>query len=107
MCKGDRLWQREQTERAQWRLSITDATVRSAMKLAVAQGLLARSPLYGVTVPKSQRAEMRALDAEEAQRLFEATKHHREAALWMLLTTSGLRVGEALGLTWSCLDRKA
>jgi len=38
------------------------------------------------------------------RRLFEATKGHRLHALWVLLATSGLRLGEARGLLWSDID---
>ena len=51
------------------------------------------------------RPEMRRLPntlAEaEVGRLFGASQGHRLHALWVLLATTGVRLGEALGLLWS------
>jgi integrase len=46
---------------------------------------------------------MRTLTVEQLSRLFEQTRGHRLQALWVLLATSGLRLGEALGLKWRTL----
>jgi integrase len=40
------------------------------------------------------------------QRLFEITKSDRRHALWVVLATTGLRLGEALGLMWNDIDLK-
>src|SRR5262249_59892686 len=38
------------------------------------------------------------------RRLFEATAEHRLYPLWVLLATTGLRIGEALALSWGDVD---
>jgi len=45
-----------------------------------------------------------ALTAQQAQRLLEASAGDRLHALWAVMLGVGLRPGEAMGLTWPCLD---
>jgi integrase len=47
---------------------------------------------------------MHTLTEEEVGRLFQASRNHRLHVLWVLLATTGLRLGEALGLLWSDID---
>jgi integrase len=63
-----------------------------------------RNPTEAVTVPRPTRREMHTLSEEEVGRLFEASRGHRLHALWVLLATTGLRLGEAQGLLWSDID---
>jgi len=62
------------------------------------------SPSDAATVPRPDHREMKTLTEAEVQRLFNATADDRLAALWVLLITTGLRLGEALGLQWSDID---
>ncbi|HZU18872.1 MAG TPA: tyrosine-type recombinase/integrase [Candidatus Dormibacteraeota bacterium] len=77
-----------------------------ALRQAVLWGLIARNPTDGVAVPRPARREPRVLTEAEIRRLFEATGDHRLYALWVVLATTGLRLGEALGLMWDDLDAK-
>lgn len=54
--------------------------------------------------PRAERPVPRTLTSDEAARLLEAAADHRLGALFTLLLTTGLRLGEALGLTWETLD---
>jgi integrase len=47
------------------------------------------------------------LEPEQAQALMKAAGADRFEALWVLLLTGGLRLGEALALEWSDIDLKA
>jgi integrase len=47
---------------------------------------------------------MRTLTAEQADILFEGTKGESLHTLWIVLCTTGLRLGEALGLKWVDVD---
>ena len=44
------------------------------------------------------------LTAEQAQTLFQTTRGHRLHALWSVMLGVGLRPGEAMELTWDCID---
>jgi integrase len=63
-----------------------------------------RNPTEAVTVPRPALREMHTLTEEQVGRLFEASRGHRLHALWVLLATTGLRLGEARGLLWSDID---
>jgi integrase len=45
-----------------------------------------------------------ALTASQAQRLLEASRGDRLHALWAVMLGVGLRPGEAMALTWPCMD---
>jgi len=80
------------------------AVLHRALGQAVMWGMIPRNPCDAVSVPRPERREMQSLVEEQVQRLFRATEEERLHALWVLLATAGLRLGEALGLRWSDLD---
>jgi len=82
----------------------THTVLHRALRQAVLWGLMFRNPTDAVTVPRPTRREMHTLNEEEVGRLFRASETHRLHALWVLLATTGLRLGEALGLIWSDID---
>jgi integrase len=82
----------------------THTVLHRALRQAVLWGLMLRNPTEAVTVPRPTRREMHTLSEEEVGRLFRASEGHRLHALWVLLATTGLRLGEALGLLWSDID---
>ena len=60
--------------------------------------------MNAVSRPRADRPEIRTLSIADLRVLFEATKRDRLHALWVLLATTGLRLGEALGLAWKDID---
>ncbi|WP_234341286.1 tyrosine-type recombinase/integrase [Streptomyces sp. NRRL S-1813] len=78
--------------------------LRSALQQAVREELIARNVARIVETPTVERQEVRPLDAAEAKILLRTARNHRLYALWLLLISTGLRRGEALGLTWSDID---
>ncbi|HEV3154619.1 MAG TPA: site-specific integrase [Candidatus Baltobacteraceae bacterium] len=62
------------------------------------------NPFSVVTKPSHKARVRHALTAQEAQRFLEAAKGNRYEALWVLLLSSGLRLGEALALRWDKVD---
>ena len=83
------------------------AKLSQIMKEAVNDELLAKNPCAKISVPRPQAAERQALSADEARRLLECLQEgeldaHKVAVLLMLGT--GMRRGEALGLTWEHVD---
>ena len=83
---------------------LTHSVVRSALAHAVKTHLIVRNPADLTEPPRQQRREMQALGPAEAGRFLEAAKADRWSALWVLLVTTGLRPGEAMGLRWADLD---
>jgi integrase len=82
----------------------THTVLHRALRQAVLWGLMLRNPTEAVTVPRPTRREMHTLTEEEVGRLFQTSRGHRLHALWVLLATTGLRLGEARGLLWSDID---
>lgn len=83
------------------------AVLRSALQQAVREELIARNVARIVETPTVARQEVRPLDAPDTKALLKAAHGHRLYALWLLLVSTGLRRGEALGLTWSDIDLAA
>jgi integrase len=54
--------------------------------------------------PKMVRPEGRTLTREQAQQLLETLKTHRHESLYLLMLSTGMRRGEALGLRWEDLN---
>ena len=78
--------------------------LRRALKQAVLWRLLPSNPSDAVKPPRTPRVEHTVLNEEQTRRLLEASKGTRQYALFVLLATTGCRVGEALGLRWSDID---
>jgi len=68
---------------------------------------MGRNPADAVTAPRPDRKEMKTFGEDQVRQLFEATEDDRLHALWVLLATTGLRLGEAIGLRWQDIDLQA
>jgi len=78
--------------------------LNQALKQAVLWNLIPQNPCEGVRRPKIQRREMQVLSEAEVKRLLVYSLGTHEHDLWAFLVTSGVRLGEALGLKWSDID---
>jgi integrase len=73
----------------------------------VKEGRIAHNPLDLVTPPRFPSKQMQPLSPEQAETLIEQTEDDRLHALWVLLLTTGMRIGEALGLGWEDVNLDA
>ena len=71
-----------------------------ALRAAVENDMLSKSPMAGVTLPKPIKPSVRALSAAEITKLCEAAKGYRLYYAILLALETGLRIGELLALTW-------
>lgn len=78
--------------------------LRQALDRAVKLDMIGRNPADAVEPPRSSTPERPSLSIEQAGQLFSATKNDRFYALYVVLTTTGVRLGEALGLQWDAVD---
>jgi integrase len=79
--------------------------LRIALGAAVDDGVVAVNAAVGKRmVPAEARREHQVLSAAEVNALLDGTRDDALGALWAVLATTGLRLGEALGLLWSDLD---
>jgi integrase len=78
--------------------------LHAAVQDAVRLGLVPVNPLDAVTAPRAPYREMNTLSIDEVRELFRATRSDRLHPLWVVLVTTGLRLGEALALRWEDID---
>jgi integrase len=74
-----------------------------ALNQAVVLGLLQRNPAKDLAAPRVTRREMQTLSPDEVRRLLSSSAGSRWHALWAVLVTTGLRLGEATAMRWSDL----
>lgn len=78
--------------------------LHKAMQQAVLNGYLRSNPTDPCILPRAQRKEITPLDESGIGDFLEAIRGHRFEELYTLVLFTGLREGEALGLTWDCVD---
>lgn len=80
-------------------------TMQRAIEVATRRGSFHRAnPFALVERPTPRPAERHTLTVAEARRLIVAARDDRLEALFLLLLTAGMRLGEALGLEWKDID---
>jgi integrase len=82
-------------------------TLREALNRAVVRRLLIRSPMAGVEPVLAPAHQATVLSVEQARALIEGTAGDWYGPLWTVLLATGLRISEALGLTWDDFDGKS
>jgi integrase len=80
------------------------ATLRRALRDAVADGLVVRNVAAQARPPRARRVEMHTWTAAEVGIFLASVREDRLYAAWLLLATLGLRRGELLGLRWADVD---
>jgi integrase len=87
------------------------ATIRHArLILGIALGratkwqLVAINAASLVEAPRTEQSEVRPLTPEQTMKLLKSIRGDRLEALYTVAVAIGLRRGEALGLTWDCID---
>jgi integrase len=78
--------------------------LKAALGDAVKANLLTRNPADAAVVPRVPRKRMETFSADDVGRMIEFSRGTRWCALWALMATTGLRVGEATGLVWSDIE---
>lgn len=77
-----------------------------ALNVAVSQGMIKDNVSQRVTVPKTAQEDINPLTEEQQKALLVAIQKHKYETLYTVILFSGLREGEAIGLTWDCIDFK-
>lgn len=82
--------------------------VRSVLRLALREaeraGKIARNPASAARPPRAVRKPIVYLSARDVRKLLDATAELPEGPIYALAVTTGLRLGECLGLTWADLE---
>lgn len=80
--------------------------LHEALQQAVAVGYIRFNPSDACVLPRTQRAEIKPLDENQSKAFLAAIKGHPFEALFTITLFTGMREGEAMGLTWGCVDFK-
>ena len=83
------------------------AVLHRAFRDAMRWGLIARNPCAGADPPKlraGRQTQFSTWSADELKRFLDFVQDDKLHPLWLLLATTGMRRGEALGLRWCDLD---
>lgn len=78
--------------------------LHKALQQATQIGYIRANPADAVTLPRVVKKELAPLDEYESKSFLEAIQGHRFETLYTVVLFTGLREGEALGLTWDCVD---
>jgi integrase len=79
-------------------------TLNTAVQQAVKDRILDWNPVAVVDRPRVERVDVVPLTAYQAKQVLAALDGHRLAALYSVAVAVGLRLSEALGLTWDRID---
>ncbi|MEO8625616.1 MAG: site-specific integrase [Candidatus Limnocylindrales bacterium] len=80
------------------------ATLRAALADAVREGLVIRNVAADAHPPAVEDREINYLSAPQVRTLLDATAEHEYGPVYAVLVSTGLRLGEALGLRWADID---
>ena len=75
-----------------------------ALDQALKLGYIRRNPLDGVTLPRIERAQVKAMEDDDLIRFLNAIKGNPYEYVFFVTVFTGLRQGEVLGLTWDCVN---
>lgn len=88
-------------------VSNTLAVLTGIMGAAMREGLIPRDPAERLEKPSIPRGEHVVWSDAQLARFLDATADHVDKALYVLILSTGCRIGEALALTWNMIDLEA
>jgi integrase len=81
--------------------------LRRVLNLAVHDGVIARNPVAGTRIRRTEVAEERPLDPDQVLTLLAAARETMWHTPLTVAVSTGLRPGELLGLTWADVNLEA
>jgi len=79
--------------------------LKGSLAQAVTNGLIRKNPTININLPeKGAKPSIRVFTQEEQQRFIKIAKDHHFGSCFILILGTGLRIGEALALTWDDID---
>lgn len=85
-------------------IAIVHGVLHLALRQATRDGVLARNVADLVTPPAVPRFAASPLTAVQARAFLDAAQGDALEALWLLMLTTGARIGELLAVRWSAID---
>ena len=78
--------------------------LHSALEQAVAVGFLRENPAKACKLPRFQRPEIHPLEPDQIKLMLQEARKDDYCNLFITAMFTGMRQGELLGLSWSCVD---
>lgn len=78
--------------------------LRRALEIAFRYGYVEKNVARLVSAPRAGRYRVEPLTPDEMRTFLKVSKGHSMEALFVLLSATGMRIGEALGLSWKHID---
>lgn len=78
--------------------------LHKALDKAVKLGYIPFNPADACELPRIEKKQVKPITETDLSRFLEAVAGHKYEALYVVTVFSGIRQGEALGLTWDCVD---
>ena len=75
-----------------------------ALQQAVLNGYIRFNPTNACILPRIEKKDLRPLDENESKLFLDAIKGHQFEILYKVTLFTGMREGEALGLSWDSID---
>lgn len=85
-------------------ISNLHACLHRALQQAVKENLIPSNPCDAVDLPRKEESEIAVLTREQQAKLMQESYHHRYGVFVRLALSTGLRIGEVVGLRWCDVD---
>ncbi|MGG5737781.1 tyrosine-type recombinase/integrase [Bacillus cereus group sp. IBL03679] len=78
--------------------------LRAALNLAVKQNIISRNPATLAVIPKTEKSSIQTWTEKEVKQFLLHSQESRYHIGYLLAITTGMRLGEVLGLRWQDVD---
>lgn len=85
-------------------IRLVHGVLSKALNTAVKVGYIKHNPAELCTTPKLEKKEISPLTDAQIKEFVSMCEHEEYGRIYKLILFTGLREGEALGLTWDCVD---
>ncbi|MGE7427148.1 tyrosine-type recombinase/integrase [Bacillus thuringiensis] len=79
-------------------------TLKAAINLAVKQNIISKNPATFAEIPKKEKSSIQIWTEEEVKQFLLHSQESRYHIGYLLAITTGMRLGEVLGLRWQDVD---
>lgn len=81
-----------------------NGVLHKAMQQAIELDYIRHNPCHACKLPRAEKPEIKPLDDEQISSFLKAIQGHQWEALFLVTMFTGMRQGEALGLSWLSVD---